>query len=199
MTGWKIGETVPWSVSWTGEQAFSAQASRDFPGSLELMQAEHPGEGIPRFAALHVTRQRCGIIGQLCHVCGRRTTARDRYVFPVESEGFVAYGGDMRYAGTVPPVHLRCARKSARNVPAPEACSGRSDCVSRGGQPGGAEPGRSRRNGRHRQQIVGRREDRLGVPADLWPSVQPDSRTASQGPRWSQCGDVARFHGLDQA
>ncbi len=114
---WKIGENVPWSVSWTGEDSFSLSASGDFPGYFDLLQADRPGSGAPKFAALHVTRQRLGMIGQLCHVCGRRTPERDRYLFPVESGGFVAVGETMRYAGTVPPVHLACAERARLTCP----------------------------------------------------------------------------------
>ncbi len=114
---WVIGETVPWSVSWTGEDSYDLAASANFPGYADLMQAQAPGQGVPKFAAVHVTRQRIGMLGQLCHVCGRRTLARDRYLFPVESGGFVAVGDRMRYAGTVPPVHLSCARRARALCP----------------------------------------------------------------------------------
>lgn len=117
MPTWKIGETVPWSVSWTGEDTYELHPSQAFPGRADLVQASHPGLGTPRFAAVHLTRQRQGMLGQLCHVCGRRTLARDRYIFPVESGGFVAVGDTMRYAGTVPPVHLACGRKARRLCP----------------------------------------------------------------------------------
>ena len=114
---WKIGENVPWSVSWTGEATFSLRASQDFPGLVDLVQESRPGEGSPKFAVVHITRQRLGIMGQLCHVCGRRTLARDRYLFPVESGGFVAVGETMRYAGTVPPVHRACGERASRQCP----------------------------------------------------------------------------------
>ena len=114
---WSVGENVPWSVSWTGEDSYELAASAAFPGYAELMQAQRPGEGVPRFAAVHVTRQRLGVLGQLCHVCGRRTLNGDRYLFPVESGGFAAVGDGMRYAGTVPPVHLACARRARRLCP----------------------------------------------------------------------------------
>ena len=53
---WRVGESVPWSVAWTGEQAFRVQPSKDFPGLLELDQRQDPGSGEPIFAAVHVTR-----------------------------------------------------------------------------------------------------------------------------------------------
>ena len=35
---WRIGENVPWSVSWTGESSFTLHPSRDFPGLTDLVQ-----------------------------------------------------------------------------------------------------------------------------------------------------------------
>jgi hypothetical protein len=116
---WQIGRNVPWSVSWTGEQTYDLQESADFPGLVDLVQAERPKLGTPKFAALHVTRHRAGMVRQLCHVCGRRTLTNDRYIFPVHSGGFVTVAGDetIRYAGNVPPVHLACGRRAAELCP----------------------------------------------------------------------------------
>ena len=112
MIDWVIGENVPWSVSWTGEDSYDLVVSDTFPGYVDLVQVQKPGEGSPKFAAVHVTRQRMGMLGQLCHVCGRATTRNDRFIFPVESGGFVRVGETLRYAGSVPPVHLRCGRQA---------------------------------------------------------------------------------------
>ena len=110
-TGWRIGENVPWSVAWSAEQEFSLQMSDDFPGLLEVVQTELQGQGAPQFAAQHVSRHRAGMADHLCHVCGKRTSRRDRYLFPVQSGGFVTLPDDsIRYAGNVPPVHLKCAK-----------------------------------------------------------------------------------------
>ena len=117
MIDWKIGENVPWSVSWTGEDSYNLVASSAFPGFVDLEQVQNAGEGSPKFAAVHVTRQRLGMLGQLCHVCGRATTRDDRFVFPVESGGFVRVGETMRYAGSVPPVHARCGRLARQLCP----------------------------------------------------------------------------------
>ncbi len=115
---WRIGDNVPWSVSWTGEQSFDLKPSRDFPGLTDLVQAQRPGVGTPVFAAVHVTRQRMGMATHLCHVCGRPTPRRDRYLFPVQSGGFVTLAnGATRYGGNVPPLHLACARKAQHLCP----------------------------------------------------------------------------------
>lgn len=115
---WRIGENVPWSVSWTGESAFDLRPSQDFPGLTDLVQEQKPGVGSPVFGFVHVSRQRMGMVRHLCHVCGRPTPTRDRYLFPVESGGFVTLAdGEVRYGGNVPPVHLDCAHKARRLCP----------------------------------------------------------------------------------
>jgi hypothetical protein len=115
---WRIGENVPWSVAWSAELEFSLQMSDDFPGLLEVVQTDRQGQGVPRFAAQHITRHRAGMAGHLCHVCGRITPRRDRYLFPVQSGGFVTLPDDsIRYAGNVPPVHLKCAKLGKQLCP----------------------------------------------------------------------------------
>jgi ferredoxin len=115
---WRVGESVPWSVAWSGEQAFDLQKSVLFPGMIELTQAERPGTGIPIFGAMHVDRARRGLSQHLCHVCGQPTSARDRFIFPVHSGGMVTLAdGTERYGGNVPPVHGACARRAQRQCP----------------------------------------------------------------------------------
>lgn len=115
---WRVGESVPWSVAWSGEQDFGLRKSVLFPGMIELTQAERPGRGVPIFGAMHVDRQRRGLAEQLCHVCGAPTPPRDRWIFPAASGGMVtlAEGGE-RYGGHVPPVHEACARRAQRQCP----------------------------------------------------------------------------------
>jgi hypothetical protein len=108
----------PWSASWTGEQAFRLQPSRDFPGLLELDQKQAPGIGEPRFALIHVTRQRRGVIDLLCHVCGKPTPRHDRYIFPAASGGLVTmHDGSQQYGCNVPPMHLACTAVSLAACP----------------------------------------------------------------------------------
>ncbi len=116
--GWRVGENVPWTVSWTGEQHFELGISKDFPGCVDLVQAENPGQGAPRFRALHVTRHRLGMAALVCHVCGQPTSKRDRYIFPVQSGGMAIMPDEsLRYAGNVPPVHRDCANRAAQSCP----------------------------------------------------------------------------------
>lgn len=109
---------VPWSVAWSGEQAFRVQPSRDFPGLLEIDQRHAPGAGEPLFAAIHVTRQRRGMVDLLCHVCGKPTAESDRYIFPTASGGLVTlHDGSQQYGCNVPPMHGACARRAASACP----------------------------------------------------------------------------------
>lgn len=107
---WSIGDNVPWSSSWTSELRFFLARSRDFPGLVEVVQAESQGQGEPLFAAMHVTRQRRAMFAHLCHVCGKPTPAENRYLFPLQSGFMVDMGdGTKRYGCNVPPIHLDCA------------------------------------------------------------------------------------------
>ena len=108
----------PWSAAWTGEQAFRLQPSRDFPGFLEVDQKHAPGVGEPLFAAIHVTRQRRGMVDLLCHVCGEPTAPADRWIFPAASGGLVTlHDGSERYGCNVPPMHHACALTAANACP----------------------------------------------------------------------------------
>lgn len=111
-------EDAPWSVAWTGEQAFRLQPSRDFPGKVELDQKQAPGVGEPIFAAVHVTRQRRGMVDLLCHVCGTPTRPGDRYIFPTASGGLVTLqDGSAQYGCNVPPMHRACAEQARALCP----------------------------------------------------------------------------------
>lgn len=116
--GWRIGVNVPWSVSWTGEQSFDIALSEDFPGLVDVVQRHRPGEGAPRFKAMHVTRHRRCMADLACHVCGKPTPKGDRYLFPAESGAMVVMPDNSpRYAANVPPVHLACATRATAQCP----------------------------------------------------------------------------------
>lgn len=109
-------EDAPWSVAWTGELAFRLQPSHDFPGKLELDQRQARGVGEPIFSAVHVTRQRRGMVDHICHVCGKPTFPGNRYIFPTASGGLVTlHDGSQQYGCNVPPMHRTCAER-ARSV-----------------------------------------------------------------------------------
>ena len=109
---------IPWSVSWTGEQAFRVQPSRDFPGMLELDQRHAPGVGEPVFAVMHVSRQRRAVADLLCHVCGQPTSSHDRFIFPTASGGLVTLqDGSQQYGCNVPPMHRACSARARASCP----------------------------------------------------------------------------------
>ena len=109
---------IPWSVAWTGEQSFWLQPSRDFPGMVELEQAQAIGVGEPLFASINVTRQRRGMVDHLCHVCGKPTPRMDRFIFPAASGGLVTLlDGSQQYGLNVPPMHRACTIRARHNCP----------------------------------------------------------------------------------
>jgi len=109
---------VPWSVAWSGEQAFRLQPSADFPGMVELDQKQDIGAGEPLFATINVTRQRRGLADLLCHVCGKATDPHDRYIFPTASGGLVTlHDGTEQYGCNVPPMHRACAVRARHACP----------------------------------------------------------------------------------
>jgi hypothetical protein len=109
---------APWSVAWSAEQSFRLQPSQDFPGMVELDQKQAPGVGQPLFAAVHVTRQRRGMVDLLCHVCGKPTTRHDRFIFPVASGGLVTLqDGSQQYGCNVPPIHRACTTRALNTCP----------------------------------------------------------------------------------
>ena len=115
---WTIGRTVPWVAPWSEEAEFWLEDSLEFPGKVELVQESRPGAGAPVLDGMHVQRQRSGVLAHLCHVCGRTTTAKDRYLFPVATGLFVALDdGAVRYASHMPPIHLACAELAQQACP----------------------------------------------------------------------------------
>jgi hypothetical protein len=111
--GSRIGEDIPWVAPWSGESEFDLQPSASFPGKIELVQASSPGVGAPVLDGMHVMRQREGLVRHLCHVCGRPTPRRDRWLFPTVTGHFTPFkDGSERYASHLPPVHLACARRA---------------------------------------------------------------------------------------
>lgn len=109
---------VPWSVAWSGEQSFRVIPSQEHPGLLELDQKEASGVGEPLFAAIHVSRHRRAMAGFLCHVCGRPTEPRDRWIFPTASGGLVTlHDGTEQYGCNVSPMHRACTVRAGHACP----------------------------------------------------------------------------------
>jgi hypothetical protein len=117
-SAWRIGETVPWVAPWSSEADFDIAPSASFPGRVELIQISSPGVGAPVLDGMHVMRQREGLIGHLCQVCGRPTPRHDRWLFPTVTGHFTPMkDGSLRYASHLPPVHLACARNALQLCP----------------------------------------------------------------------------------
>ncbi len=114
---WRIGENVPWTAPWSGEAKFRLEASEMFPGLRELVQLEDPGVGLPRFQGMNLMRQRRGVNAHLCQVCGRATTAVDRWIFPTVTGAFIRVKAGTRYASHMPPTHAACAARAVRLCP----------------------------------------------------------------------------------
>jgi hypothetical protein len=117
-TIWRIGENLPWTASWTAEAAFRLEPSTAFPGLRELIQREAPGEGEPQFQGMNLMRQRRGIVGHLCQVCGEATPPDDRWLFPTVTGAFIKTGAGARYATHMPPYPRRLRRAGAPAMPA---------------------------------------------------------------------------------
>lgn len=114
---WRIGETLPWVIMWTGEAEFSARMSQTFVGLREVVQPEAPGEGAPMLRNMHLRRQRLGVLENRCHVCGGVTPHDDRYLFPVVTGALLKVRGRTRYVSHLPPTHLSCAERAQRLCP----------------------------------------------------------------------------------
>lgn len=115
---WRIGENVPWTAAWSSETSYDLAPSQHFPGRVELVQISSPGVGTPVFDGMHVMRQRQGVVGRLCQVCGKPTPRHDRYIFPTITGMFMPYkNGQLRYASHMPPTHLACAKLAQRLCP----------------------------------------------------------------------------------
>lgn len=85
---------------------------------LEIDQRQAPGLGQPIFAAIHVTRQRRGMVDLLCHVCGKPTARMDRFIFPTASGGMVTlHDGTQQYGLNVPPMHRACTVRALHACP----------------------------------------------------------------------------------
>ena len=114
---WRIGETLPWVIAWTGEAHFSAQASTVFKGLREVVQPHAPGEGVPMLRHMHLRRQRLGVMEFRCHVCGEPTPSDDRHLFPVATGALLKVRGRTRYVSHLPPTHAACAETAQRLCP----------------------------------------------------------------------------------
>lgn len=111
MSGFVIGQNVPWNAAWTGEARYEIRPCRWVGGKLALWSPHAPGEGKPIFAKPHMVRQRRSIAELRCTVCGEKTPPDDRWWFQLGQlrEGY--------FMTTEAPVHRACADHSLTVCP----------------------------------------------------------------------------------
>jgi hypothetical protein len=128
----KVGVDVPWVTSWTGEPTLGVRPCPSVGGALAIVQADAAGQGKPLYSQNHVVRQRLSVRDMQCPMCGRPTTADDRWTqaaHPVAAgrlrvtgrgDGLPAALADDRVlldAGAIAPLHRACADRSLRYCP----------------------------------------------------------------------------------
>ena len=114
---WRVGQNLPWTAPWSGEDKFRLAPSEMFPGLRELVQVEDPGNGVPQFQGMNLMRQRRGVNANLCQVCGGATTPGDRWLFPTVTGAFIKGKTGTRYASHMPPTHAACAERATKLCP----------------------------------------------------------------------------------
>ena len=128
----KVGVDVPWVTSWTREPTLGVRPCPSVGGALAIVQADSPGQGKPLYSQNHAVRQRLTVRDMLCPMCGRPTTADDRWTqvaHPVTAGRLrIAGWGDrlppdlsddsvLIDAGAIAPLHRACADRSLRYCP----------------------------------------------------------------------------------
>lgn len=107
---------VPWTVSWSSEDAISIAPCPHAEGRLALVQASCPGEGAPRFGSPHWIRQRECIARDLCDLCGRPLKNRTKVSLShARPRANGAEGFDILQVE--PLLHKECALVSMRYCP----------------------------------------------------------------------------------
>jgi hypothetical protein len=125
---------VPYVVLWSAERVTAARAltvrpdgcglgyrgeeprDRDRQGVLWARTRNAPGEGEPRFGAMHPARQRQAMVDKLCQVCGGpadRTSRGWLFLLPGTDGETQSEAG----LSTKPPLCEPCARLALRHCP----------------------------------------------------------------------------------
>ncbi|GLS00975.1 hypothetical protein GCM10007859_09850 [Brevundimonas denitrificans] len=128
----KVGVDVPWVTSWTGEPSLGVGPCPSVGGAPAILQAGNPGQGKPLYSQNHAVRQRLSVRDMLCPMCGRPTSAQDRWTqvaHPVAAGRLRADGRGNRLptdltddailvdAGAIAPLHRACVDRSLRYCP----------------------------------------------------------------------------------
>ncbi|TXH35248.1 MAG: hypothetical protein E6Q98_15765 [Rhodospirillaceae bacterium] len=113
----KYGQaTIPWTVSWSGEDSFFIAPCPYAAGRPALCQPERPGDGRPLFAKPHSCRQRKAMFHRLCDICGRTLHAHTLVSMSQESPREVPGLGFFPLA-VEPMVHRHCGAEALRHCP----------------------------------------------------------------------------------
>lgn len=126
----KVGVDVPWVTSWTAEETTGPGRCESLGGRAALHQSHDPGMGRPLYSQNHLERQRESVVRMLCPMCGKPTSADDRWTLTAKphAAGELRAKGvnlppdvqdDQRVidAGAIAPLHKACARRSAKLCP----------------------------------------------------------------------------------
>ena len=106
---------VPWTVSWTGEDAFRVDRCR-FSARLAICQADAPGVGKPLFGKPHWQRQRHAIAECRCDLCGKPLKLATKV--SLSHARPVGHGADgLAILQVEPLLHRDCAAISMRYCP----------------------------------------------------------------------------------
>lgn len=106
-----IGQTVPWSASWSAEERFEIRPCKYAGNRLAVWQPFKPGEGRPIFAKPHNVRQRKSIAEMRCTVCGEKTVMGNRWWWPRGNQQ------GRWWMTTEAPVHSPCADLAIMHCP----------------------------------------------------------------------------------
>lgn len=112
----KFGNTsVPWTVSWTGEESFYV-GKCPFVGGYAIRQAVAPQQGKPQFGKPHWDRQRQAIAECLCDLCGKSLKLATKV--SLSHARPVAHGATgLNILQVEPLLHRECAAESMRWCP----------------------------------------------------------------------------------
>jgi hypothetical protein len=109
------GVPVPWTASWTAEEAFHVARCPTAGGRVAICQSVAQGEGKPRFGKPHSQRQRKAIADGLCDLCGRTLKGRTKVSLSHARPRYAAEGWAILQVE--PLLHKECAAESIEHCP----------------------------------------------------------------------------------
>lgn len=107
---------VPFTASWSSEEAMTIAPCRFAGARPAVCQAISPGVGRPLFAKPHMVRQRQAMVLDLCDLCGRPMKGRTKVSLSHASLRFGAAEG-AAILQVEPLLHRECAAVSVRHCP----------------------------------------------------------------------------------